>query len=242
MAYRHTLSALDLDNPDRYNLDDKSVVTASLSSDAMSVTFNGDVQTTRLSHAKKLLGLFLRNRRDAVERDEVSADEIERDTLMTSHSFHCALWLLLRRYQTLCGYEKNEEREGEREREREGEGGKNKHLGLSFHCAAPPSLFAYLEDTLGVTVECFSSPFNCTLPHFYSAFPDTDGPFGSLGSFFDCDDLSGVCEVGPPYTVEVMDSAVSRCVTLLSKCHDPLSFIVFVPDWRFPYLQVIHVR
>jgi hypothetical protein len=33
--------------------------------------------------------------------------------------------------------------------------------------------------------ECFASPLNCRYGRFCSAFYDTDGAFGSLGSFFD---------------------------------------------------------
>jgi phosphorylated CTD-interacting factor 1 len=37
---------------------------------------------------------------------------------------------------------------------------------------------------VGVEAEGFASPLNCRWLRYCSAFPDTDAPFGSLGSFF----------------------------------------------------------
>ena len=48
---------------------------------------------------------------------------------------------------------------------------------------------------LGVTCECFASPFNCRFPRYCSAFPEIEGEFGSLGSFFDFSPTCGSFEV-----------------------------------------------
>ena len=62
-----------------------------------------------------------------------------------------------------------------------------------------------LVRTYGVSHECFASPINATLASFCSAFADTDAPFGSVGSFFDCDFTSGGCyQVAPPYNDVVL--------------------------------------
>lgn len=42
--------------------------------------------------------------------------------------------------------------------------------------------------------------------------------------------------MGPPYTVEVMERTARHCDELLRAAAEdaPLSFVVFVPDWRRP--------
>ncbi len=50
--------------------------------------------------------------------------------------------------------------------------------------AAPAEVFDVLQKRLGVTGEAFASPLNCRFDRYFSAFPDTDAAFGSLGSFF----------------------------------------------------------
>ena len=58
------------------------------------------------------------------------------------------------------------------------------HQGHGFQAAVGPPVFALLNARLGVAFECFASPLNTYFGHFCSAFPDTDAPFGSSGSFF----------------------------------------------------------
>ena len=55
-----------------------------------------------------------------------------------------------------------------------------------------------LREDLGVSSELFASPLNCRFPRFCSAAADADEPFGSVGSFFDCDLRSGARRAAPP--------------------------------------------
>ena len=89
--------------------------------------------------------------------------------------FHSALFRLLLRYKALSG------------------GG--------FQCALPPSVWAVLKGELGVELEGFASPLNCTLGRFCSAFADTDTAFGSAGSVFRVlpQVESGAVSLNPPY-------------------------------------------
>ena len=48
--------------------------------------------------------------------------------------------------------------------------------------ALAPALMECLHRVFGVTFECFASPLNCYYKQYCSAFPDTDGFFGSRGS------------------------------------------------------------
>ena len=107
--------------------------------------------------------------------------------------------------------------------------------GATFHAAAPEIVFNSLHETVKVCQENYASPFNCYFRTFNSAFPDTDVFFGSRGSFYDFFPKTGSFETGPPYTEEVMERMIYHLQSLLeSKDAGPLSFVVFVPDWREP--------
>ena len=99
--------------------------------------------------------------------------------------------------------------------------------------AAPPETFAALVALLGVSTEAFASPLNATLSRYYSAAPDVDQYFGSLGSFWKAENLEGSLEVNPPFVEEVMECMAAKLEAhLLSHAGlSPLSFCVLVPDW-----------
>lgn len=128
------------------------------------------------------------------------------------HSFVQSLYTLLRRYETLFG-------KGET---------------IQFHAAVTPTLFQFLTVHFKVHHECFASPLNCYYDSYNSAFIDTDGPFGSNGSFFDFYPTNGSFQVNPPYTEEVILETAKHIIQLLSVKESALSFIVFVPNWTEP--------
>mmetsp|Transcript_96541 Transcript_96541/g.191347 ORF Transcript_96541/g.191347 Transcript_96541/m.191347 type:complete len:537 (+) Transcript_96541:78-1688(+) len=133
--------------------------------------------------------------------------------------FRRRLYVMLRRYITFIGLDPAEEG----------------HKGGNMHAAAPEPVFAWLKARLEVRCELFASPLNCYFPRFFSAFPDTDAAFGSLGSFFDARALpDGSYEVGPPYTEEVLELTARRLLELLlgAGVDNALSFTLFVPDWE----------
>ena len=88
-----------------------------------------------------------------------------------------------------------------------------------------------LHQQMGVSMECFASPLNCYFPRFCSAFADTDGPFGSVGSFFDFKPVSGAFEANPPFVPEVIRSMAQHMGTLLRATDKPLCFVVIIPCW-----------
>ncbi|KAH3732503.1 phosphorylated CTD interacting factor [Pelomyxa schiedti] len=161
--------------------------------------------------------------------------------------FPYSLYTILRRYTTFFG---SSTRVTAKQRE-----------GTTFHAAAPETVFTFLHNTFGVSYECFASPLNCFFPQFCSAFYDVDWVFGSQGSFFDWEppQQGGVFEVGPPYTLGVMNMCAKRLLELISQSDksnatdtigtttsttessnqlpapkQPLTFFVFVPEWRTP--------
>jgi len=107
--------------------------------------------------------------------------------------------------------------------------------GTTLQAALPGTVFDVLERDFDVRFECFASPLNChrlTPGGYCSAFPDTDVPFGSRGSFFDFEPEEGSFQANPPFTEEMIDAMADHIDGLLAGSSLPLSFAVFVPDWR----------
>ncbi|XP_030067410.1 mRNA (2'-O-methyladenosine-N(6)-)-methyltransferase isoform X2 [Microcaecilia unicolor] len=106
--------------------------------------------------------------------------------------------------------------------------------GTGLQGALPVHVFETLHKLFGVSFECFASPLNCYFKQYCSAFSDTDGYFGSRGPCLDFYPVSGSFEANPPFCEELMDAMVTHFETLLENSKEPLSFIVFIPEWRDP--------
>ncbi|XP_066558286.1 mRNA (2'-O-methyladenosine-N(6)-)-methyltransferase [Amia ocellicauda] len=128
--------------------------------------------------------------------------------------FLSRVWCLIKRYQVMFG--------------------SGVHEGTGLQGALPVPVFEALHQHFGVSFECFASPLNCYFKQFCSAFPDTDGFFGSRGPFLNFSPVSGSFEANPPFCEELMDAMVTHFEDLLERSTEPLSFIVFVPEWRDP--------
>ncbi|XP_026577554.1 phosphorylated CTD-interacting factor 1 [Pseudonaja textilis] len=124
------------------------------------------------------------------------------------------VWCLLHRYQMMFGV--------------------GLYEGTGLQRALPVRVFEVLHKLFGVTFECFASPLNCYFKQYCSAFPDTDGYFGSRGPWLDFFPLSGSFQANPPSCEELMDAMVTHFEKLLEASGEPLSFIVFIPEWRDP--------
>ncbi|XP_074645093.1 mRNA (2'-O-methyladenosine-N(6)-)-methyltransferase-like [Tubulanus polymorphus] len=127
-------------------------------------------------------------------------------------------WCLMKRYQSMFGIG-NE--------------------GVSLQGALPVAVFECLHRLFGVTFECFASPLNCYFKQFCSAFPDTDGYFGSRGSLLKFQPVSGSFEANPPFCEELMETMVDHFESLLLESSEPLSFIVCIPEWRDPPTEAL---
>ncbi|KAJ8401340.1 hypothetical protein AAFF_G00385710 [Aldrovandia affinis] len=128
--------------------------------------------------------------------------------------FLSRVWCLIKRYQVMFGSGVNE--------------------GTGLQGALPVPVFEALHKQFGVSFECFASPLNCYFKQFCSAFPDIDGFFGSRGPFLNFCPASGSFEANPPFCEELMDTMVTHFEELLKRSNEPLSFIIFVPEWRDP--------
>ena len=123
-----------------------------------------------------------------------------------TQQFHDRVWCLLARYEALQGH--------------------------GYQAALGGRVFDALLRRLDVSFECFASPLNCRYERFCSAFADTDGPFGSAGSFFDFSPANGSFEANPPFVPEFMLAFAKRAAHLLEAATGPLSFTVVVPTWE----------
>uniref|UniRef100_T1GRR0 PCIF1 WW domain-containing protein n=1 Tax=Megaselia scalaris TaxID=36166 RepID=T1GRR0_MEGSC len=124
------------------------------------------------------------------------------------------VWCLLKRYQTYVG---NSYTSQEPE--------------LS-QASLPVAVFECLNRHFGVTFECFASPLNSYFRQYCSAFADTDAYFGSRGPFLEFKPVSGSFQVNPPHVEELIDAALMHIDKLLMDSIEPLSFIVFLPEWK----------
>lgn len=102
-------------------------------------------------------------------------------------------------------------------------------LGRGQQWAAPLRVYGAMPPE---TVEGFASPFNSQnfmlRRAFCSLFPDTDGPFGSLGGFFDTDLSDRPLLINPPFIPLLLERA-ARVVVARPAGAPPVSFIG--PDW-----------
>ena len=111
--------------------------------------------------------------------------------------------------------------------------------GAGFQAAAGPEVMGLLTQHLGCTMECFASPLNARWTHHCSAFPDTDAPFGSHGSFFTWAEKGGLrrggaFEVNPPFIPSQLDAAAKVCLQSLdaaAAAGQALTFAYIIPGW-----------
>jgi len=128
--------------------------------------------------------------------------------------FLVRVWMVVKRYNGYYGCSP-------------GEGAQNQG-------AVPITVLECLNKHFGVTFECFASPLNCYFRQYCSAFPDLDSYFGSRGPIMDFKPLCGSFEANPPFCEELMDGMISHFERLLEDTLEPLSFVVFLPEWREP--------
>jgi hypothetical protein len=100
--------------------------------------------------------------------------------------------------------------------------------------ALPDAVFDILKRELLVAGECFASPLNHRLDKYYSAFPDTDKCFGSLGSFYKSYGMEGSWECNPPFDTKSVVKALEQIKQLLTEATEQfniLSFAVFFGEF-----------
>lgn len=99
----------------------------------------------------------------------------------------------------------------------------------NLHASLTPAVFRVLQQRLGVTTECFSSPFNANLTKYYSVFA-SDKAFGSLGNFFAAALPSGSYQLNPPFVEGVLTLLAERLLQYLTS-EVVFTFVVILPLW-----------
>lgn len=140
------------------------------------------------------------------------------------HAFRAVVFAMIIRYSSLSGGQQI-----------------NDLRGGGMQGAIHNEVFDCLTEWFGSDgVECFASPFNCHLSHYYSAFssPDIDGHFGSYGDFFRCSNAKEILrdgcwyELNPPFSPGVMNKIGRKIDELLDYASEQcmkVTFIVIVP-------------
>ena len=103
---------------------------------------------------------------------------------------------------------------------------------MSNQAALGPGMMRALAENFGVEFECFASPLNQHFERFCSLFPDVDRWWGSKGSFFDWEPVSGSFEVNPPFDAFSVEALFRAILRALEASDAPLSYIVIVKHTR----------
>jgi len=100
----------------------------------------------------------------------------------------------------------------------------------------PLAVTKYYVEKCGINLEGFATPINAQIltvdPNlwFCSLFPDTDGPFGSLGSFFHSNFSTARMTIYPPF-IEAVVNNTARHLAEMFENGTELFAIITVPDW-----------
>ena len=91
--------------------------------------------------------------------------------------------------------------------------------GMRWQLGTPVAAMQHLRATRGIDTECFASPLNATLPHYHTAFADTDSAFGAMRSILQGGQLplKGALQVGPPYNEHLMQLMAQRLLAALRR-------------------------
>lgn len=175
--------------------------------------FQGDAVTINNTHLQKLEQLYRYNCFDDKKFE----------------MFLPRVWCLLKRYNTFLGYSGSSSSSSN-----SSSSNHSSFEGQATQGALPITVMESLQRTFGVSFECFSSPLNCYFRQYCSAFADTDTYFGSRGPYLDFKPVSGSFVANPPFSEELMEAMVNHMERVLTDSAEPLSFVVFIPDWRDP--------
>ena len=118
------------------------------------------------------------------------------------------IWTIIYRYQLL--------------------GSNNNQLGVL------PKILMKMQKHFNLNFECFASAINSTFDSYCSIYYDIEKYFGSNGSFFNINPISGTYGFNPPYQKEVMDKGMYKILENLKVAdtnNKKLTFIITIPIW-----------
>jgi phosphorylated CTD-interacting factor 1 len=103
----------------------------------------------------------------------------------------------------------------------------------AYQAALPRRMMQILENEMDVRHECYASPLNRFFGSYCSAFRDTDGFFGAVGTFQSFTPTEGSFEANPPFDQASVASCFRHIGSLLPRATGPLSFTVVIPAMDF---------
>lgn len=115
----------------------------------------------------------------------------------------------------------------------------------------PAAVYEVLVNTFKITIEGFASPINSQIirypnTKFCSLFPDIDGPFGSVGDFFEYDFVGTRAAINPPYILDIMNATAEKVVATMETAeskNEPTLLFVTVPNWtNTKYGEVLEAK
>ena len=97
-----------------------------------------------------------------------------------------------------------------------------------------PHVLEQMKGEFNLDFECFASAINATSKNYCSIYYDVEKYFGSCGSFFNLNLISGTFGFNPPYQKEVMDKGIVKILLELENAtqnNRELTFIITIPIW-----------
>ena len=83
-----------------------------------------------------------------------------------------------------------------------------------------------------INFELFGSVINTALDHYCSLFYDIEKYFGSLGSSFDIEIISGNFTINPPFDETIMEKIIDRLLNkFMTADKSSISAIIWIPVW-----------
>jgi hypothetical protein len=116
-------------------------------------------------------------------------------------------------------------------------------ISANMHAAVPSHIYRSVARCAGGeenALELFASPINSTFQKYFSAFPEVDSPFGSLGTFTGMNTVvpAGTTAIfaNPPYVEEVMNT-VARFLVEHKARRPEIPIFAILPKWDYPQLD-----
>jgi hypothetical protein len=110
------------------------------------------------------------------------------------------------------------------------------------HWGITTEYYDYLYNNYNLRNEGFASILNTKSIyyndcHFCSLFPDIEGDYGSLGSFFNVElyNYDGLWSINPPFTEQLILQTINRVIEQIEKANEKekiLTTFIFLPYWE----------
>lgn len=101
---------------------------------------------------------------------------------------------------------------------------------MNNQLAVHPKTMNDLQKKFNINFELFGSVFNTYNTSYCSLFYDIEKYFGSKGSFFDIQILSGNFSMNPPFDKRIIKKSIALCEHFMNK-YNNIFVIIWIPIW-----------